>query len=158
LNLSNSIRLKFNGSFKRWIYLLDEHDCLYKVRIKIKTAAWFNENTRKWQYVSIFPNFIKRWHQSSLNLLEYTSCIVRKGEDVFWHIDDPKELLLCEDSITGAIKRIEKDIDDINCVALLNSKYTLIFNRPVHFKWFEDVKFMRFETLFSLIVMAKQYF
>jgi len=158
LNLSDSVRLKLNGTFKRCLFLIDESDCLHKVIYKIQTALWFDETAGKWTYVSIFPKFIKRWYQSCLHLLEYISCKVRKGEDILVHIDDPKEILLCEDRIAVAIKRLEKHCIKINCEALLNSKYTQIFNRPLPEKGFGMVDNMRFHVLHSLIHSAGNFF
>ncbi len=158
LDLPDSVRLKFNGTFQRWLYLLDENDCLYKVRYIIQTALWFNEETGKWQYVSVFPSFIKRWYRPSLNLLEYVSCKVRKGEDILIHIDDPEELLSCEDCIAGAISRVEKHCIKINCEAMLNSRYTEVFNRPVPVKGFMATSNKRFSTMYSLVTVARHFF
>lgn len=157
MKLSDSVRVKFNGGFSRWLYLLDENNCLFKVSFRVKTALWLDE-TGKWRYVSIFPNFIKRWYQPCLNLLEYISCEVRRGEDIFTHIDDPKELLLCEDRIAGALYRLEKSCLQIKCEALLNSRYTHVFNRPVPDRDFKVAETTRFAYLNSLIITARFFF
>ena len=157
LKLSDSVRLKLNGGFSRWLYLLDENNCLFKVSFRIQTALWLDE-AGKWRYVSIFPNFIKRWYQPSLNLLEYVSCEVRKGEDILAHIDDPEELLLCEDRIAGAVHRVEKHCMQIECEALLNSKYTLVFNRPIPARGINIDGDKRFKLLYSLIITARYFF
>lgn len=158
LNLSDSVGLKLNGTFERWLYLIDENSCLYRVRIGIQTALWFNVVTGKWQYVSIFPNFIKRWYQPCLNMLEYISLKVGKGEDILKHIDDPKELILCEDCIAGAIKRLEISCAKLNVEALLNSRYTQIFNKPIPAKNFREEKIKRFPRMYSLIITARYFF
>lgn len=158
LNIWDSIRLKLNGTFERGLYLIDEINNLYSVRLKIQTAAWFNNITRKWQYVSIFPNFIKRWYQPCLNLLEYVSLKVGKGEDIFKHIDDPRELFLCEDRIAGAIKRLGMKCTKLDLEALLNSKYTQVFNRSVPAKYFEERRIRRFPGMYSLVITARYFF
>lgn len=157
LNLPDSVRVKLNGGFTRWLYLHDENNCLYKVRFKVKTALW-RDQAGKWRYVSIFPDFIKRWYQPCLNLLEHISCQVGKGEDVFEHIDDPEELLLCEDRITGAAYRLQKHCVRIKCEALLNSRYTDVFNRSVPFRGYEAAKTRRFGRLYSLVITARHFF
>jgi hypothetical protein len=146
------------GGFNRWLYLLDEEDCLRKVRCRIKTALWFDDKCEKWQYVSIFPSFIKSWYQPCLNLLEYVSCEVRKGEDVLEHIDDPEELLLCEDRITGAVNRLQNHCAKINCEGLLNSKYTHVFNRHIPDRGIDGADNRRFPIMHSLIVTARYFF
>lgn len=158
MGLPEGVRLKLNGTFGRWLYLLDEDDCLYQEHWRIQTAVWFNEQVGKWQYVSIFPHFIKRYCSPSLNLLEYISCTSRKGEDVFRHIDDPEEILDSEDRITRPIRQIEREAGRFSYPALLNSRYTEVYNRPlnmpvgiVHFK-------ARFSVLYSLVIIARQLF
>jgi len=157
LKLSDSVRVKLNGGFPRWLYLLDENNCLYRVRYKIKTALWLDK-TDKWRYVSIFPNFIKRWYQPCLNLLEYISSEVRRGEDIFEHIDDPEELFHCEDHIAGAVYRLGESCAQIKCEALLNSRYTHVFNRPVPARGFKVNEDKRFKLLYSLIITARFFF
>lgn len=158
LNLPDSVRLKFNGTFPRWLFLIDENNNLYKFRYRIKTALWLDAETNKWHYVSIFPNFIKRWCQPSLNLLEYASCEVRKGEDILTHIDDPEEILLCEDRIVTAVKGLERNCLQIKYDALLNSKYVESFNRTVQTEGFYLSNNKRFTILYSLITTARHYF
>lgn len=158
LNLSDSVRLKLNGTFGRWLYLIDESNNLYSFRFRIQTAAWFNEAIGKWQYVSIFPNFIKRWCQPCLNLLEYISLNVGKGEDIFKHVDDPKELFFSEDRIAGAVKRLEAKCIKLNLEALLNSRYTQVFNTPIPARNSEKRRIKRFAGMYSLIVTARYFF
>ena len=95
LELSDSVMLKFNGTFKRSLYLLDENNCLYMVQLTIKTALWFNDKTDK------------------------------------WYIDDPEELLQCEDRMVGATRRLEYSCVKFKVEALLNSKYTEVFNKSL---------------------------
>jgi hypothetical protein len=158
LKLPDSVRVKLNGGFERWLYLIDEKDCLFKFRYRIQTALWFTDESGKGKYVSIFPNFIRRWCQPCLNLLEHISCKVGKGEDVFKHIDDPEELVPCEDRIAGAAGRLEKHCLKIRCEALLNSRYTEVFNRPISAMGYELVNTKRFPFLYSLVVTAKHFF
>lgn len=159
LRLPDSVRLKYNGGFERWLYLLDENDCMFQVRFRVQTAAWFNNESGKWRYVSIFPSFIKKYCQPSLNLLEYISCHVGEGENIFRHIDDPEEILDCEDRIVRLIRRIEKDCVESSYPALLNSRYVSVYNRPLMVSHKEITAVARrFSTLFDLILTARKFF
>jgi hypothetical protein len=158
LGLSDSVKLKLNGTFERWLHLLDEDNRIYQFRFNIQTAAWFNIETAKWQYVSIFPIYIKKYCHSSLNMLEYISCHVGKGENIFRHIDDPNEILDCEDSIVQQVRQIEKDCLASNYTALLNSRYTEVFNRPLVLSQSGVVKARRFSVLFTLVQIARKFF
>lgn len=158
LNLSESIRLKLNGTFERWLYLLDGNNCIYRILYKVQTAVWFNDETGKWQYVSIFPNFIKKYCQQCLDMFEYISCNVRKGENVFEHIDDPEGLFDCEDRITKPLRRIEKECMKFNYPALLNSRYTDIYNRPLPVTENVYASTRRFSVLFALLCTARHFF
>ena len=119
---------------------------------------WFDEMAGKWQYVSIFPNFIKRYCTPCLGMLEYISCNVRKGEDIFEHIDDPEEILDCEDRITKPIRRIEKECVKANYPALLNSRYTDVYNRPLNISAWEASFAARFPVLNNLVKTAMLFF
>ncbi|MDP8219625.1 MAG: hypothetical protein P9M03_12970 [Candidatus Theseobacter exili] len=158
LGLSECIKLKLNGTFERWLYLLDKNDNVFKVEYRVQTALWINPETGKKNYVSIFPNFIKRYCQPSLHLLEYISCHTRKGEDVLRHIDDPEGLFSCEDRFVIAIKRIEIDTFNLNYSALLNSRYVEVFNRPISVIKNHVEMLRRFKSMFTLVETARQYF
>jgi hypothetical protein len=158
LGLSDSVRLKLNGTFKRWLYLFDENNCIYRVLYKIQTAVWFDFSTGSWQYVSIFPNFIKQYCQPCLHMLEYISCQVGKGEFFYRHIDDPEGFLDCEDRITRSIKRIERESIEYNYPALLNSKYTDVYNSPLHVTGRVTKPAKQFPVLYNLVLVARQFF
>lgn len=158
LGLSEEVRLKLNGTFPRWLYLLDENDCLYGVKYRIQTALWFNNALDKWQYVSIFPNFIKRWRQPSLHMLEYIGCTTERGEDALAHIDDPGEILLCEDRIVKNIRQLERDCSRVNCQALLNSRYVHVFNKSLPAVGFDKINTKRFTLIYSLVLTARYFF
>lgn len=158
MGLSDSVRLKLNGTFDRWLYLLDSNNCVYQVKYKVQTAIWFNVDTGKWQYVSIFPDFIKRYCRPCLNMLEYISCQLRKGEFFYRHIDDPEGILDCEDRITRPIKRIEKESIKHNYPALLNSRYTHVYNRPLLVSHKETKPERQFPVLHNLVLTARQFF
>lgn len=157
LKLSGSVRVKLNGGFSRELLLLDKNNCIFKVDFKVQTALWLDE-TSKWRYVSIFPNFIKRWFQPCLNLLEYISCEVGESEDIFSQIDDPEELLLCEDRIADALYRLGKSCAENSFEALLNARYTHVFNRLVPTRGFNVTEVKRFKLVYSLIVTARRFF
>ncbi|MDQ2088266.1 hypothetical protein RBH29_17720 [Herbivorax sp. ANBcel31] len=152
----DSVKLKLNGTFKRQLYLLDKNNCLYSVEYRVQTALWFNDKTSKWQYVSIFPSFIKKYIQPCINLLEYISCKTRKGENIFEHIDDPKEILDCEDRIVNIIKGIENNCNEFNYTALLNSKYTQVYNTPLIIET-KSLSQKLFGTLYMLVITARAF-
>lgn len=158
LGLKEGVKIKLNGTFKRWLYLLDEEDNLYKVLYRIQTALWTDSETGKDIYVSVFPNFIKRYCQPCLHVLEYISCQVRKGEDIFWHIDDPAGLLTCEDRIVRVMRRLEEDCGRENFSALLNAKYTQVYNRPITVFSTHSTGARRFPLMDTLAATARQFF
>ena len=157
MGLSEGIRLKLNGTFGRWLYFLDEDDRLYKTRYLIQTALWDNPVTGKKTYVSIFPNFIKQYCQPSLHLLEHISRHTGKGEDILRHIDDPEGLVNCEDRFVRTMKRLEIDCSKANYPALLNSRYTEIYNIPVTVSSCNILP-RRYPWMYSLVTTAVQYF
>jgi len=158
LGLSESVRLKLNGTFKRWLYLLDEDNRLYRVQYRIQTALWTDPETGKHNYVSIFPNFIKRYCPLCLHMLEYLSCQVGKGEDILRHIDDPEELILCEDRIVRVMRRLERDCARANYPAFLNSRYTDVYNRPIILSGKQTAQGRRFPWIYALVITARQFF
>lgn len=158
MNLSDSVKLKLNGTFARWLYLLDENNCIYCLKYRVQTALFLNSETGKWNYISIFPDFIKRYCPPSLNLLEYISCYTGKDEFFYKHIDDPKGILDCEDLLTSPIVHIEKDCKLYNYSALLNSKYTAVYNRPLTVTENKLTITKRYPLLYALILTARQFF
>ncbi len=157
MELSDSIKLKLNGTFGRELYLLDKDDKLYSIEFRIQTALWIDPATQKKCYVSIFPNFIKRYCLPCLNVLEYISYHLGKDEDIFRYIDDPKELLYCSDNVTGALKLLEKKCIKVSYLTLLNSKYSDGFDRPLIFELKNPVV-KKFLNVYALIVSAKKFF
>ncbi|MDO8686455.1 MAG: hypothetical protein Q7J78_07285 [Clostridiales bacterium] len=158
MGLSEGVKLKLNGTFGRWLYLLDESDRLYMVRYRVQTALWSNPETGIDTYVSIFPNFIKQYCQPCLHLLEHISCHVGKGEDIFRHIDDPEGLLTCEDRFAGIMKRLEGDCANANYPALLNSRYTEVYNKPITVSNSNVSGSRRYPWMCALVATARQYF
>lgn len=158
LGLSERVRLKLNGTFERELYLLDENDCIYKVIYRIQTAVWLDPVTEKWRYVSIFPNFIKRYCRPCLNMLEYIGCQLKRGDNFFSHISDPNEILDCEDRIVNPIRRIEKDCLKFKYDALLNSKYTAIYNISLCATCKQECALRKFSVLYSLIDIGRKFF
>ena len=157
LGLSEGVRLKLNGTFGRWLYLLDENDALYMTRYRIQTALWENPATGKKTYVSIFPNFIKKYYQPCLLMLEYISRHTGKGEDILRHIDDPEGLINCEDRFARTMKKLEIDCSKANYPALLNSRYTEVYNIPVTVSS-RNISPRRYPWMYSLVATAVQYF
>lgn len=158
LGISEGVRLKLNGTFGRWLYLLDENDGLYMVRYRIQTALWSNPETDTDTYVSIFPNFIKQYCQPCLHLLEHISCHVGKGEDILRYIDDTEGLVSCEDRFARIMKRLEVDCANASYPALLNSRYTEVYNRPITMSGSSIAGVRRYPWMFSLVATAIQYF
>ena len=156
MKLPDSVRLKLNGTFERQLFLLDEKNCIYQVPYKVQTAVWFSEDSGKWKYISIFPDFIKRYCTPCLHLLEYISCHTGKGEDFYRHIDDPEAILDCEDSITRPAKWIEKECMELNYPALLNSRYMHIYNISLPALKPDYAKL--FPVLYNLVLTARYFF
>jgi len=158
LGLPDSVRLKLNGTFTRWLILIDEDNCIYRKRFQMQTALWLDDDANKYQYVSIFPNFIKRYCRPSLCTLEYVSCHIGKGENFYRHIDDPEAILNCEDSITMPIMTIEKSIRQHNHPALLNARYTEVYNKPLAPSASSNESAKQYQLLYDLILVARQFF
>ncbi len=91
-------------------------------------------------------------------MLEYISCQVGEGENIFRHIDDPEEILDCEDRIVRPIRRIEKECRNSSYLALLNSRYVSVYNRPLLVSDKEVAATRRFSTLFNLVLTARSFF
>lgn len=91
-------------------------------------------------------------------MLEYISCQLGKGEFFYRHIDDPEGFLDCEDRITMPIKRIEKESGEHNYPALLNSKYTDVYNRPLRVTGRDTRPAKQFPVLYNFVLVARQFF
>jgi hypothetical protein len=116
-----------------------------------------NAERGKWQYVSIFPCFIKKYCPLSLHLLENISSRTGKGEDIFDHIDDPEEFFNREDPLVRPLERFEKEFKISNPSALLNSMYTEIHNRPIQLDAYSMTP-RRFQKVYELILTARVFF
>lgn len=157
LGLSENVKIKLNGGFTRDLYYLDERNNVHKIRFKIQTAAWKIKSSHKWNYVSIFPCFIKRYCPFSLHMLENISCQIGKGENVFQHIDDPEEFFDCEDPILRPLVMFEKEFKISDPSALLNSRYVQVFNRPIDLNTYR-IEPKRFKKVYELILTARFFF
>lgn len=159
LGLSDTVKIKLNGTFDRWFYFIDESNDFCRKRFRIQTALWNDPITGKLHYVSIFPKFIKRYLPFSLHLLEILSASLKKGEDIFKHFGDPYNLFTCEDPLVRILKGIDKKVSSFKYVALLNSRYTEVFNRSLAISHSPfAVEIMRFPQLFSLVLFARAFF
>jgi hypothetical protein len=150
------VRLKLNGTFGRNLELLDLSGNLYIIRFRIQTASW-EDSTGEQHYVSIFPNFIRKFTRPCLSVLEYISCNTRKGEDIFSHIDDTDNIHSCEDRMAHILEALDKKCDEKDYTGVLNVRYTTAFNRPITIST-EEVSRNRFPYVFTLILMARKYF
>jgi hypothetical protein len=128
-----------------------------KIQFRIQTAAWKYTASGKWNYVSIFSCFIKRYCSISLHTLEKVNCQTGKGENVFWHIDDPEALFDCEDPIVRPLVKLEKEFKIPDPSTLLNSKYVQVFNRPIDLNVY-GVEPKRFKKVYELILTARIFF
>ena len=111
----------------------------------------------KWQYISIFPCFVKKYCPLSLHLLENVSSRTGKGENIFDHIDDPEELFDSEDPIARPLVRFEKEFKISDPSALLNSRYTEVYNLSIHLDSYNIVP-RRFQKVYELILTARFFF
>jgi hypothetical protein len=158
LGLPADTWIKLNGTFPRWLDLLDTDNNLYRHRFRIQTALWRNNETGKEEYASIFPCFIKKYCRPCLHMLEDLCSRVGKDEDILNNISDPEELLSCEDRIARVMKKLEKTC--VNHPALLNSRYTMIYARPISiFVLPAEMKHpRRFPILHNMVAIARGFF
>ena len=157
LGLPEDVRIKLNGTFTRDLYYLDDKSNVCKISFKVQTAAWMNVKRGKWQYVSIFPCFIKKHCPMSLHLLENVSSRTGKGENIFDRIDDPEALLDSEDPIARPLSRFEKEFKISDPSALLNSRYTEIYNLSIRLDAYNIVP-KRFQKVYELILTARVFY
>lgn len=157
LELSNDVWLKLNGTFKRMVDFQDDAASLHRSQFAVQTALWRDPETNKYRYVSIFPNFIRRYTRPTLGVLEYISCNIRKGEDIFQHIDDRDNLLICEDPLARILEKLNSMVYKSEVASLLNARYTSVYNTPLSLRQ-EEVNGMRFPHLVAVILMGRIYF
>jgi hypothetical protein len=150
------VKLKRNGTFGRNLELLDPSGNLYIIRFRIQTALW-EDSTGEEHYVSIFPNFIRKFTRPCLSVLEYISCNTGKGEDIFSHIDDRDNIHSCEDRMAHILETLNKKCAEKNYTVVINARYTATFNRPITIPT-KEVSRNRFPHVFTLILMAREYF
>lgn len=81
-----------------------------------------------------------------------------KGEDFYRYIDDPEDILNCEDSITRPMGAIEKSVRLHNHSALLNARYTEVYNRPLSIQASSHRSSKKYPSLNDLILTARQFF
>lgn len=135
--------------------MLDLSGNLYIVRFRIQTALW-EDSTGGQHYISIFPNFIRKFTRPCLSVLEYISCNTGKGEDIFSHIDDRDNIHSCEDRMAHILEALDKKCNEIDYI-VLNARYTTAFNKPITIST-EEVGHNRFPHVFTLILMVREYF
>ncbi len=150
------VTLKLNGTFGRDLELLDPSGNLYVTRFQIQTALW-KDSTGEQHYISIFPNFIRKFTRPCLLLLEYISCNTRKGEDIFSHIDDRDNIHYCEDRMAHILEMLDKKFAAEDYTNILNSLYKIAFNRHITIST-EELSYKRFPHVFILIIMVQEYF
>jgi len=150
------VRLKRNGTFGRDLELLDLSGNLYIICFRIQTALW-EDSAGKQHYVSIFPNFIRKFTRPCLSVLEYISCNTRKGEDIFSHIDDRDNIHSCEDRMVHILDKLDKKCAEKDYAGILNSRYTIVFNKPITISA-KEVSRNRFPHVFALIIIVREYF
>jgi len=115
-----------------------------------------NAESGKWQYVSVFPCFIKKYCPLSLHLLENISCI-GKGEYVLSHIDDPEKLFDSEDPLVRPLVVFEKKFKISSPSEVLNSKYAEIHKQPIQLD-VSDIASKRFKKVYELVLTARVLF
>lgn len=155
LNIPGSDKLKKNGTFKRGIYYTVENDLNY-ADIRIQTMLWTKASGEK-IYISIFPSFAIKYNKVSTDLIEFISTNVRKDESVFKYIDDSGNLLECEDILIRSCDRVDKAVACKKFTALINAKYTEIFNSilcPINFAAYMELT-LRFKDIFVLLKTAE---
>jgi hypothetical protein len=150
------VRLKRNGTFGRNVELMDSSGNLYMVRFRVQTALW-EDSSGKQHYVSIFPNFIRKFTRPCLSVLEYISCNTVRGEDIFSHIDDSNNIHSCEDRMVHILETLDKKCDSEGYIYSLHADYKTISNGSIAVQG-EEVCRKRFPHVFTLIIMVRKYF
>ena len=101
-----------------------------KTSFKIQTAAWMTNNkTSKMAICKYFPMFHQKYCQMSLNLLENICCLTERVR-IYSTILTIGRAFDCE-SIARPLKRFEKEFKRSDPLALLNSKYTQVYNLSI---------------------------
>lgn len=148
------IGLKRNGTFGRKLELLDLSNNLYIVEVRIQTTLW-KDITGEIHYLSIFPNFIRKYTRPSLTTLEYISCKTKKEEDVFLHIDDKNNIHSCEDRLVYTLKALDNKCNKENYENLLKVKYG--YNSSISSAVLNnEVDKSRFPHIHALIVIMEK--
>lgn len=152
LNIPASDKLKKNGTFERGLYYKINSYLEYK-RVNIQTMLWTTSSGRSF-YISIFPSFIIKYNKVATNLIEFISTNVRKGESIFNYIEDADSLIECEDILSRSCERVNSACYLKKFDALLNSKYTTIFNTPVKIPKEETNKFNTYSFMQIVILLS----
>jgi|SRR5690554_5063151 len=132
LKIPETDHLKKNGTFKRNIYYLVDC-CLKCSRIRIQKLQWTTtiDGEEKKIYISVFPSFVIKYNKVSADTIEYISNTCRKGEDIFTVIDDPECVLLSEDLLHNACKKVNETCKKENYASILNTRYTEIYELTI---------------------------
>ena len=107
-------------------------------------------------YISVFPYFVVKYNKISTDLIEFISTNVGRGENVFNYIEDSGNLLECEDILIGSCQRVNNTVASQKFAALLNAKYTEIFNTTLKCIKFNDFirSKLRFNDTLLLLLTA----
>ncbi|MBU3215502.1 hypothetical protein LL033_03105 [Clostridium estertheticum] len=125
--------------------------------IKIQTLLWETASGQK-IYISVFPAFIIKYNKISTDLIEFISTNVGRGENVFNFIDDSGNLLECEDILIRSCQRVNTTVECKKIAALLNAKYTEIFNTTLKCIKFNDYKRSNLRFKDTLILFYSTYY
>lgn len=150
LNIPASDKLKKNGTFERGLYYKVDN-CLKYLRVKIQTMLWTTSLGKNF-YISIFPSCLIKYNKVSTDMIEFISSNVRKDEYILDYIDDADCLIDCEDILSRSCERVNKACNDNKYAALLNSRYTEIFNAPISIK-FPDISILNTVLFKDIIIL-----
>ena len=152
-------RLKKNGTFNRGLYFHTDI-IVFKTRIKIqkleRTTIINGEEVKI--YMSVFPDFIRKYTKASLHIIEFITINVGKGEDIFTVLDDPENYLHSEDPLHNSCHRIDQACFEEKFAALLNAYYTEIHDTPISLSATEcKISSMRYSNTYELFLIGQGF-
>jgi hypothetical protein len=132
LMLDESVKIKKNGTFKRWLYIY-VGGTLERKRVKIQKFQYIDYDGKIY-YASVFPSCIFKYNPLHEELIDLVISNVGKGEDILKHVNDNTNIIDSEDIIANSCKSIEKKISSKKLLETMTAKYTTVLNMIPEFK------------------------
>ena len=155
LNIPETDKLKKNGYWTRKLFY-SVNNILRCSVVKIQKLQWTTQDGKN-HYISVWPDFIIKYNPVSLDLIEFISTKVRKGEHIFKLIDDPECLIECEDLLSYSCQIVNQACKENNYSALLNANYTQIHGTFLEINT-TKIKFYRYPNTYLLYKTAQTFY